>query len=72
MTKDEIDFEAEVSDNEVHHHGAFFSKIQNGKDGLLSRLTGKIDILEFPASPDEVGDWQEGDQLKITVENLDR
>lgn len=72
MSKKRISFEAKLKKNRVHNKGWFVSKINTETEKLLSKIFQSSFKPVFPGEVDNVGEWKEGDNLKITVENLDR
>ena len=70
MVESKITHEAVVSDIEVHQREAIMVKIKNMDLSSVQKLLGTKDpYLEIPAEVDEAGEWREGDQLELTLEN---
>ena len=72
MSKNKLQYDAKLTDNGVHGRGAIITKIRNGAESLADRILGPRYKPTFPAEPVEAGEWEQGDELKITVENLSR
>ena len=70
--KKQLEYDGKILQNNSHSDGSVLVGIEKEVKSWLGRFLGRKKAFSFPVKVDEAGEWHEGDEIKISVENLDR